>query len=67
MLEIESGVPYGSVLGPILFQYCTNDMIEDIKLILRLIAGDIIAYLTITSDNVRINKTLTNWHYGNKT
>ena len=49
-IEVESGVPQGSVLGPSLFLYYINDMPDNITSTIRLFADDTIAYLTITSD-----------------
>ncbi len=42
MVDVLSGVPQGSVLGPCLFLYCINDMPDKITSKLRLFADDAI-------------------------
>ena len=49
-INVESGVPQGSVLVPSLFLFYINDMPEGIRSRVRLFADDTIVYLTITSD-----------------
>ena len=49
-IPVESGVPQGSVLEPSLFQFYLNDMQEGIQSTVRLLADDIIAYVTISSE-----------------
>jgi hypothetical protein len=49
-INVESGVPEGSVFGPSLFLFYINDMPEGICSRVRLFADDTIVYLTITSD-----------------
>ena len=49
-IDVESGVPQGSVLRPSLFLLYINDMPEGIKSTVGLFADDTIEYLTISSD-----------------
>ena len=48
-VDVQSGVPQGSVIGPCLFLFYINDMPLGIESTVRLFADDTIAYLTITS------------------
>lgn len=51
IINVESGVPQGSVLGPSLFLYYINDMPDNISSTVRLFADDTIAYLTVSSES----------------
>ena len=48
-VDVESGVPQGSVLGPTLFLFYINDLAENLSSKIRLFADDTIAYLVINS------------------
>ena len=49
-VNVQSGVPQGSVLGPNLFLYYMNDIHEKLKSTVQLIADDTIVYLVVDSD-----------------
>ena len=42
--SVDSGVPQGTVLGPLLFLVYVNDIVSDIKSEIRLFADDCILY-----------------------
>ena len=53
-----SGVPQGTVLGPLLFSLYINDITEDIDSELRLFADDCVCYREIknTEDTVKLQE-----------
>jgi hypothetical protein len=50
-VEVNSGVPQGSVLGPLLFLAYVNDIWRNIESSLRLFADDCIIYRRINNGN----------------
>ena len=50
-VDVDSGIPQGSVLGPSLFIFYINDLQDRLRSTVRLFADDTIAYLTITSED----------------
>ena len=56
--NVRSGVPQGSVLGPSLFLFYVNDIIENIRSEIRLFADDVIMYspLESASDVIKFQK-----------
>ena len=65
-IHVESGVPQGTILGPVLFLCFINDITKNIKSTIRLYADDCILYHNIDSleDCKQLQndlKTLSKW------
>lgn len=65
-VPVDSGVPQGSVLGPLLFLLYINDIVDQISVGIRLYADDCVLYEKISSvdDQIRLNdafKSIVTW------
>ena len=49
-VRVTSGVPQGSVLGPLLFLACVNDIWRNMESIIRLFADDCVIYRKIINN-----------------
>ena len=51
-VHVQSGVPQGTVLGPLLFLIYINDIADQITSTVRLFADDCVLYRTVSKDAV---------------
>ena len=65
-VKVTSGVPQGSVLGPLLFLMYVSDIWRNIDLSIRLFTDDCIIYRKITNKNYikKLQKDRTPWWNG---
>ena len=49
--EVSSGVPQGSVLGPLLFLCCINDITSSVTSSIKLYADDILIYRVVNTED----------------
>ena len=63
-LHVDSGVPQGTVLGPLLFLLCINDLPQSVRSSVRLFAADCLIYKTISSldDTITLQGDLDSLH-----
>ncbi|CAF0824973.1 unnamed protein product [Brachionus calyciflorus] len=68
MLKVISGVPQGSVLGPILFVIFINDLPDKIKNVIKLFADDtkVISLIDNENDSSILQEDLNNLHEWSK-
>lgn len=64
--SVASGVPQGSVLGPLFFLLFINDIVQDVGVQIRLFADDCVIYQEISRPNVHVLlnealSTIANW------
>lgn len=59
-IPVSSGIPQGTVLGPILFNVFTNDIVDNINSDIRLFADDCVCYRQICSheDHIALQKDI---------
>ena len=59
-VSVLSGVPHGTVLGPLMFLLYINDIADNVSSSLRLFADDCLLYRTIksTEDSILLQKDL---------
>jgi hypothetical protein len=64
-MSLASGIPQGSVLGPILFTIYINDLLDVVKNVAKLFADDTKLYTTVnnTNDEIKLQGDIDRLYY----
>ena len=61
-MDVKAGVPQRSILGPLLFLICINDLLDNLTSNLKFLADDTLLFSTVTNPNVTGNQTNNDLH-----
>jgi hypothetical protein len=64
-MSLASGIPQGSVLGPILFTIYINDLLDVVKNVAKFFADDTKLYTTVnnTNDEIKLQGDIDRLYY----